>query len=61
MTFKNWSCKLKKTMIKNDQKKCPLKNDKVEQVLHYYFLNNENHAEIGLTYICVYSKEKNLN
>ena len=48
-------------MIKNDKKKCHLKNDKVEQVLRYYFLNNENHAEIGLTYICVYSKEKNLN
>ena len=48
-------------MIKNEKKKRHLKNDKVEHVLHYHFLNNENHAEIGLTYICVYSKEKNLN
>ena len=56
--------------MKND-KKCHLKNDKVEHVLPYHFLNDENYTHIvspgnkkliGLfdLYICVYSKEKNL-
>ena len=43
MTFKKWSCKLKK----NDEKwrkKCHLKNDKIEHVLLYHFLNDENHT-----------------
>ena len=42
MTLKKWSRKLKK----NDQKKCHLKKDKVEHVLLYHFLNNENHTQI---------------
>ena len=29
-------------MIKNDEKKCHLKNDKVE----HHFLNDENHTQI---------------
>ena len=33
-------------MIKNDEKKCHLKNDKVEHVLLYHFLNDENHTQI---------------
>ena len=33
-------------MIKNDEKKCHLENDKVEHVLLYHFLNDENHTEI---------------
>ena len=33
-------------MMKNDQKKCHLKKDKVEHVLLYHFLNNENHTQI---------------
>ena len=33
-------------MIKNDEKKCLLKNDKVEHVLLYHFLNDENHTQI---------------
>ena len=45
MTFIKWSCKLKKTM-KNDEKKCHLKNYKVEHVLLYHFLNDENHTQI---------------
>ena len=32
-------------MIKNDEKKCHLKNDKVEHVLLYRFLNDENHTQ----------------
>ena len=31
-------------MMKNDEKKCHLKNDKVEHVL--LFLNDENHTQI---------------
>ena len=45
MTFKKWSCKLKKN-DENDEKKCHLKNDKVEHVLLYHFLNDENHTQI---------------
>ena len=30
--------------MKNDEKKYHLKNDKVEHVLLYHFLNDENHA-----------------
>ena len=56
--------------MKND-KKCHLKNDKVEHVLLYHFLNDENYTQIVSPgnkkfirlfdlYICVYSKEKNL-
>ena len=47
MTFKKWSCKLKK-MIKNDKKMWfkNLKNDKVEHVLLYHFLNDENRTQI---------------
>ena len=33
-------------MMRNDQKKCHLKKDKVEHVLLYHFLNNENHTQI---------------
>ena len=33
-------------MMKNDEKKCHLKNDKVEHILLYHFLNDENHTEI---------------
>ena len=33
-------------MIKTDEKKCHLKNDKVEHVLLYHFLNDENHTQI---------------
>ena len=33
-------------MMKNNQKKCHLKNDKVEHVLLYHFLNDENHTQI---------------
>ena len=36
MTFKKLSCKLKKLM-KNEEKKCHLKIDKVEHVLLYHF------------------------
>ena len=32
-------------MIKNDEKKCHLKNDKVEHLL-YHFLNDEIHTQI---------------
>ena len=32
--------------MKNDEKKCHLKNDKVEHVLLYHFLNDENHTQI---------------
>ena len=32
--------------MKNVEKKFHLKNDKVEHVLLYHFLNNENHAQI---------------
>ena len=32
--------------MKNDEKKCQLKNDKVEHVLLYHFLNDENHTQI---------------
>ena len=45
MTFKKWSCKLKKN-DENDEKKCHLKNDKVEHVLLYHFLNDENRTQI---------------
>ena len=45
MTFKKWSCKLKKWW-KMTKKKCHLKNDKVEHVLLYHFLNDENHTQI---------------
>ena len=31
--------------MKNDEKKCHLKNDKVEHVLLYHFLNDENHTQ----------------
>ena len=31
-----------KKMMKNDEKKCHLKNGNVEHVLLYHFLNNEN-------------------
>ena len=33
-------------MMKNDEKKCYLKNNKVEHVLLYHFLNDENHTQI---------------
>ena len=33
-------------MMKNDEKKIHLKNEKVEHVLVYHFLNDENHAQI---------------
>ena len=33
-------------MMKNDEKKCRLKNDKVEHVLLYHLLNDENHTQI---------------
>ena len=33
-------------MTKNDEKKSHLKNDKVEHVLLYHFLNDENHTQI---------------
>ena len=33
-------------MMKNDEKKCYLKNSKVEHVLLYHFLNDENHTQI---------------
>ena len=33
-------------MMKIDEKKCLLKNDKVEHVLLYHFLNDENHTQI---------------
>ena len=33
-------------MIKNDEKKCHLKHDKVEYVLCYHYLNDENHTQI---------------
>ena len=33
-------------MMKNDEKTCHLKHDKVEHVLLYHFLNDENHAQI---------------
>ena len=37
-------------MMKNDQKKkCHLKNDKVEHILLYHFLNDENHTQIVST------------
>ena len=32
-------------MTKNEEKKCDLKNDKVEHVLFYHFLNDENHTQ----------------
>ena len=32
-------------MTKNDEKKSHLKNDKVEHVLLYHFLNDENHTQ----------------
>ena len=32
--------------MKNDQKKCHLKNDKVGHVLLYQFLNDENQTQI---------------
>ena len=32
--------------MKNDEKKCHLKNDKVEHVLLYHFLNDENRTQI---------------
>ena len=30
--------------MKNNEKKCHLKNDKVEYILLYHFLNDENHT-----------------
>ena len=33
-------------MMKNDEKKCHLKNDKVEHALLYHFLDYENHTQI---------------
>ena len=33
-------------MMKNDEKKSHLKNDKVEHLLLYNFLNDENHTQI---------------
>ena len=33
-------------MMKNDQNKCHLKNDKIEHLLLYHFLNDENHNQI---------------
>ena len=45
MTFKKCSCKLQ-TMMKDDEKKCHLKKNKVEHVLLYHFLNDENHTQI---------------
>ena len=35
--------KIKKKKMKNDEKKCYLKKDKVE---HVHFLNDENHTQI---------------
>ena len=32
--------------MQNEVKKCHLKNDKVEHVLLYHFLNDENHTQI---------------
>ena len=32
-------------MVKNDEKKYHLKNDPVELVLLYHFLNDENHLQ----------------
>ena len=60
MTFKKWSCELKK-IIKNDEKKYHLKSDKVGHVLLYYFLNDENHIQIVFpgkkkTYSIAYAK-----
>ena len=43
--LKNGPVNLKK-MMKNDEKKCHLKNDKVEHALLYHFLNYENHTQI---------------
>ena len=45
MTFKKWSCKLKKKK-KNDEKNVIKKNDKVEYLILYLFLNDENHTQI---------------
>ena len=33
-------------MMKNDEKKMSFKNDKVEHVPLYHFLNDENHTQI---------------
>ena len=33
-------------MMKNDEKKSDLKNDKVEHVLLYHFLNDKNQTQI---------------
>ena len=33
-------------MMKEEEKKCHLKNDKVEHVLLYHFSNDENHTQI---------------
>ena len=41
MKFEKLSCKLKTKKMKNDERKCHLKNDKVEHVLLYHFLNVE--------------------
>ena len=32
--------------MKNDEKKCQLKNDKVEHILLYRFLNDENRTQM---------------
>ena len=32
-------------MTKNEENKCDLKNNKVEHVLLYHFLNDENHTQ----------------
>ena len=53
-------------MMKNDEKKWhSTKNDKVIDVLLYYFLNDENHTQIESPgkkkAASVYSKEKSLN
>ena len=34
-------------MMKSCLKKCHLKNDKVEHVLLYHFLNDDKHTQIG--------------
>ena len=41
MAFEKLLCKLKTKKMKNDERKCHLKNDKVEYVLLYHFLNVE--------------------
>ena len=47
--------------MKNDKNKSYLKNDKVEYILLYHFLNDENHTQIvspGIkkTYSTAYAK-----